>query len=684
MKRIFKYIFIIVLLNIIFFEIGLFSRNKVEAATPSVTYISHVQDRGWLFWQSDGGESGTPGKNRRLEAFRIKLNNANGLSISYQAHVQDIGWQGVVRDGTLAGTTGQSKRVEAMKITLSNTSNYDVTYRAYVQNIGWMNWVKNGEVAGTTGRSLRIEAYEVKLVPKTATSNTNSSSTTSYTTNSSLSYSTHVQDIGWQNYVSQNQLAGTTGQSKRIEALKINSNLGITYRAHVQDIGWQNWVSNNQIAGTTGKSKRVEAIQIKLNDTSNYDIQYQVHVQNIGWMNWVKNGEVAGTTGRSLRIEAIRIKLVAKANTSANTNTSSSVSNVELNSLDTNKYPGYKERLQAVAKAHPNWSFKFLKTGLTFDEAVKGEASVRNRNLVPRKYSGEWITSTQAQDSGSWYCASQKAIGIYMDPRNFLDDINIFQFLNVKGFNGCTIQGIKNKTNGTWLNDYAQDIYNACKAKDVNAYYIIARLLQEQGSGSSGGSTIRMTDSDGKNYYNPFNIGATGNDIPEIIKNALAKAKSNGWNTMEKSLEGGIEFCNKNWLNNHQNTLYQNKFDIYKDNTALYSHQYMQNLLGATSEALTLHDTYAKTNALNSKFTFIIPLYEKMPTTYSPKIVHTTTDSINVRNSPSTATRNFADIMVHKGSWMISLQSGCGADKSWSLAISNIGLVGYISTQFIK
>ena len=89
-----------------------------------------------------------------------------------------------------------------MKITLSNTSNYDVTYRAYVQNIGWMNWVKNGEVAGTTGRSLRIEAYEVKLVPKTATSNTNSSSTTSYTTKSSLSYSTHVQDIGWQNYVS--------------------------------------------------------------------------------------------------------------------------------------------------------------------------------------------------------------------------------------------------------------------------------------------------------------------------------------------------------------------------------------------------------------------------------------------------------------------------------------------------
>ena len=33
-------------------------------------------------------------------------------------------------------------------------------------------------------------------------------------------------------------------------------------RVHVQDIGWQNWVRNGRIAGTTGQSKRIEAIQI--------------------------------------------------------------------------------------------------------------------------------------------------------------------------------------------------------------------------------------------------------------------------------------------------------------------------------------------------------------------------------------------------------------------------------------
>ena len=31
---------------------------------------------------------------------------------------------------------------------------------------------------------------------------------------------------------------------------------------------------------------------------------------------------------------------------------------------------------------------------------------------------------------------------------------------------------------------------------------------------------------------------------------------------MEKAIEGGITICKKNWLDNYQNTLYQNKFDI--------------------------------------------------------------------------------------------------------------------------
>ena len=126
-----------------------------------------------------------------------------------------------------------------------------------------------------------------------------------------------MQDIGWQNDVVEGFLAGTEGQAKRIEALKINlinanSNAKIQYRTHVQDIGWQNWGSNGSLAGTTGQAKRIEAIQIKLEGLDNYTVEYQVHIQDYGWSDWMIDGETAGTTGQEKRIEAIRIKIVPK------------------------------------------------------------------------------------------------------------------------------------------------------------------------------------------------------------------------------------------------------------------------------------------------------------------------------------------------------------------------------------
>ena len=67
----------------------------------------------------------------------------------------------------------------------------------------------------------------------------------------------------------------TTPPQKKIPNVK--------YRTHVQDIGWQNYVQNGNTAGTTGRSLRLEGINIKL-DNNEYGggISYQTHVQNIG------------------------------------------------------------------------------------------------------------------------------------------------------------------------------------------------------------------------------------------------------------------------------------------------------------------------------------------------------------------------------------------------------------------
>jgi len=140
-----------------------------------------------------------------------------------------------------------------------------------------------------------------------------------YKITTGITYQTHVQDVGWQNYVANGALSGTEGQSKRLEAIQIKLNGSeysgsIQYQTHIQDYGWQGWRYDGAMSGTQGESKRLEAIQISLSgDIANYyDVYYRVHAQNFGWMGWAKNGEKAGTSGYAYRLEGIQIVLVAK------------------------------------------------------------------------------------------------------------------------------------------------------------------------------------------------------------------------------------------------------------------------------------------------------------------------------------------------------------------------------------
>lgn len=669
MKKIVSVALILLLItNIIFsYSYQVKAENTSSGGGLTVSYRSHVQDVGWQGYVSNGSLSGTTNLALRLEGINIKLNN-NNINIKYQVHIQNIGWQDWKSNGQMAGTEGQSLRLEAIKIVLENTSDYSIMYRTHVQDIGWQEWRKDGEIAGTEGQSLRLEAIEIKLQKNTP----------------DLQYSSHVQDIGWQNWVASGETAGTEGQSLRMEAIKLKledetASQHIKYQVHIQNIGWQDWKQDGEIAGTTGENKRMEAIRIKLEGVTGYKIEYRAHVQDIGWQNWVSNGETAGTEGQCLRVEAVQIRIVKSGNAL---------------SIDTTRYPGYKEKIQQLMNAHPNWEFNLLYTGLTLDQAVRGEYAVHSRNLVPSSYSGEWVCSicgTKLYDSG-WYCASEKAIAYYMDSRNFLDDTNVFQFLDLNTYSSdsVSLDGIQSKVNGSFLQNYANDINNACINTRVNPYYIIARLIQEQGySGTTIGKG--MNGGDGRTYYNPFNIGASGNGYDAIYSNALATAKSYGWDSMQKAIEGGISFCKKNWLENYQNTLYQNKFDIDSTNgTSLYTHQYMQNLLGAYSEARTLRSMYSNTNKIDSNFTFIIPVYESAGYNATQPSYNSETTPINVKvvangglNLRSDANTSSSVIkLVSNGEIILSIQRGI--NSNWQKVVLNDGTVGFMSGSYLQ
>ena len=316
-----------------------FANSQTGTTTPTpddakIAYTTHVQEVGWQSYSTDGVMAGTSGRSLRLEGIKIKLLNPKYTGdVIYRTHIESIGWESSFKkNDEMSGTSGRSLRLEAIEINLTGemAEHYDIYYRVHAENFGWLGWARNGERSGTSGYSYRLEGIEIQLIEKgTIFSGYGEKSTfidrvtgevTPDRDGILVTYSANVEGIGWQKFVSDGALIGTTGQSRRIEALKIRIphqkySGNIEYASHIQSIGWETTYSKNgEISGTTGRSLRLEAIKIKLTGEMalHYDVYYRTFIQNIGWMAWVKNDIVSGTAGKGLRIEALEVKLVEK------------------------------------------------------------------------------------------------------------------------------------------------------------------------------------------------------------------------------------------------------------------------------------------------------------------------------------------------------------------------------------
>ena len=357
--------------------------------------------------------------------------------------------------------------------------------------------------------------------------------------------------------------------------------------------------------------------------------------------------------------------------------------------IDVNKYPGVGEAIDKLVEKHPNWQFEILYTGLDFHTAVQSEYEYANKqgNLVyTPTYNGAWI-APDPYVSYPWASASYQGIAYFMDTRNFLNEVDTFQFVDLGNYasSGATLGAIQYQVNGTFLQNHAQDVKRACENTNINPYYIIARLFQEQGK--NGSDTINMDGGDGKRYFNPFNIGAqVGNDVAT----ALEWAKKEGWDTMQKGLEGGIRIIKKNYIDIHQNTLYLNKFDVNPaSGGGFYNHQYMQNLSAAYSEARIFRKSYENTGTLDNEIKFIVPVYENMPTspctqpsgekegTFNVKIIGAE-GGLALRTGPSTS----ANLMyrLSNGTILLSIERTDG----WHKVIAPNGDIGYCFGGYLQ
>lgn len=315
--------------------------------TPDVTasYHTHIQTIGDAQGVKKNGEmAGTSGMAKRLENIWVKVEGNKNLGIQYSTHCQSYGWLPWSANGELNGTSGEAKRLEAIKIRLTgaDASKYDVYYRVHAQSYGWLAWASNGAPAGTSGQAKRLEGIQIVVVKKGeqapglkyagVDASSYAKNTSAFVgqavainipgseTTPNVMYKTHVQTFGWQNWMLNGQVSGTSGKAKRLEGINIKlTNCdyagGIRYSTHIQTYGWsQGWKENGAMAGTSGQAKRLEAIKIELTGemAQHYDIYYRVHAQSYGWLNWASNGAPAGTSGMGKRLEAIQIVLVKK------------------------------------------------------------------------------------------------------------------------------------------------------------------------------------------------------------------------------------------------------------------------------------------------------------------------------------------------------------------------------------
>ena len=308
----------------------------------------------------------------------------------------------------------------------------------------------------------------------------------------------------------------------------------------------------------------------------------------------------------------------------------------------------YKEYIEKLAQSHPNWKFVFYDTGLEWSSLIsEGAQGDRMKSMIyytfPLSYRStetgcyDWETDKWiSPEGGVFYHANDQTILHYMDPRNFLNERNIFMF-EALSFDEKTqtIEGVEKILKGSFMENkkitntsgesvtYAQAYMDAAKISGVSPYHLAARTIQEVGPSGSGSTSGVYPGYAG--YYNYYNIMAySGNNaIASGLKYASGSGVSTSernkymlpWNSPYKAIVGGAKWIGNGYINNNQDTLYYQKFNVVNKN---WNHQYMANITAPATESVSILNTYSKLGILDNAFTFIIPYYRNMPTTPSP------------------------------------------------------------------
>lgn len=289
--------------------------------------------------------------------------------------------------------------------------------------------------------------------------------------------------------------------------------------------------------------------------------------------------------------------------------------------LDEQGFPkSYQPYLRALyAASGGKWTFVAYKTGLDWKDALEMEStlgvSLIHRNYDPAQRStapGAYDSSTGEwrQFEPGWYAASRETVAYYMDPRSYLTDGTCIAFELLSSNNAITRDQMKKVLDDcVWATDELIDEFiQAGKEANVSPIYLAVKARSEIGTGDTKNATGYPL-SDGKKYYNFFNIGAYGGSDPNY--NGILYAQKEGWDTSYKALLGGAKFISGSYIAKGQNTMFLQRFNFSKTNT--FGHQYATDITYAYMGGWDTYGSYAENNMLGVNLIISVPILENMP-----------------------------------------------------------------------
>ncbi len=347
----------------------------------------------------------------------------------------------------------------------------------------------------------------------------------------------------------------------------------------------------------------------------------------------------------------------------------------------------YAEALLPLTRLHPEWTFEALKIPESWSYILRMETDdepARNLIHADDMFAAYRHGKNHKLYDTAYYQASREAVAYFMDPRNFFNEADIFQFYALEYHTSvgaeALVAAIDAVVKGTFMEGvvlengktYAENFMEIGEKTGVNPIYLAVKARQEQGSagsvaisgttgdflweliqkmaaeaeaGAEAGETSEATEEAPElpvvdealhqmlmsynGLYNLYNVGATGRGTYEILLAAMKRAErgtagldtlesaptgtGDAWNSVVRSMLGGAMVMKTRYVDNNQNNIYFQKFNVRPDSGRRFWGQYMQNVVGSLSEGRLLFSSFSAAGLTDAPCHFRIPVYTEIP-----------------------------------------------------------------------